>query len=620
MKFLPVLCAAALAASAFAEDMVEFTLYPNTGTAVDNALTNESTSAYIPHTGPKTVTVQVGKPMSWVIDLQSTTLPRYLEDSYSNFDDPLFAAPGMRFAGWFTEPTGGVQVLSTDIVTNGGPYSLYAHWTNAYVKCTFDAMGGIAQPAETNVMYTFQFRQALSSVGAWKQDCLFAGWYTNSMYLGNVMSNKTYVTFDHDFTLYAKWETNFSGTVTLDLNGSDFPVTRFGSDGRVGRNYGNTNTGPWTPLPMPRLDGGTFVRWAQAKNNSGPDVYSSSAVGTNKTIYAIWEVPVTFDGAGGTLSFTNAVYTNGLSYATMPTATRPHYVLKGYATAPEDLNTVVTNTDTVAAPVVASSQGIRLTAVWEYDEPLGTSDRRVLWTDQNGDVNAPAVLAKQADLAGIAASNQYNAAELRAAKDGYDQAIALLGDAAASLASGAPTVYCSLELVSFQAAAIFDVNTDHIRIVRFDRTNETADKTLSSGVTTNCTKCVLSFCFFSDLGGTVDLAGTRPITQFVRVLDSAPTTPWTPLDENLATVPVVANEPVTVDGTEYSSYYTMDLWFPTSDVAGFFKVEVPVSAATGTGNVMDTPGDAGGWNGELVFGEHRLQVVNGRIMAPTGGD
>lgn len=43
-------------------------------------------------------------------------------------------------------------------------------------------------------------------------------------------------------------------------------------------------------------------------------------------------------------------------------------------------------------------------------------------------------------------------------------------------------------------------------------------------------------------------------------------------------------------------------------------------AAAGDGNTMDTPGDAGGWNGTLTFGTNVLEVLNGRIMAPTGGD
>ncbi len=250
---------------------------------------------------------------------------------------------------------------------------------------------------------------------------------------------------------------------------------------------------------------------------------------------------------------------------------------------------------------------------------ISTNSHRVAWVDQDGRVSVTNAMATQADMAAQSAAVEIALAKQQANATGYAAATQLLTEVANSISAGSPVVYYSLELVSFEAAAVFDEATSNVRIFGYEVTGETGAKTVG-GTSYPCVKTVISFIFHSTDGGTLDLQGVKPLVPYNETLDGTPSSEWDFLDDALVGTPVAHSDTVTVDGRSYANYYTMDVWLPTARTNGFMKVRVPNDAAAGDGNTMDTPGDAGGWNGTLTFGTNVLDVVNGRIMAPAGGD
>lgn len=250
---------------------------------------------------------------------------------------------------------------------------------------------------------------------------------------------------------------------------------------------------------------------------------------------------------------------------------------------------------------------------------ISTNSHRVAWVDQDGRVSVTNAMATQADMAAQSAAVEIALAKQQANATGYAAATQLLTEVANSISAGSPVVYYSLELVSFEAAAVFDEATSNVRIFGYEVTGETGAKTVG-GTSYPCVKTVISFIFHSTDGGTLDLQGVKPLVPYNETLDGTPSSEWDFLDDALVGTPVAHSDTVTVDGRSYANYYTMDVWLPAARTNGFMKVRVPNDAAAGDGNTMDTPGDAGGWNGTLTFGTNVLDVVNGRIMAPAGGD
>lgn len=139
----------------------------------------------------------------------------------------------------------------------------------------------------------------------------FAGWLdtiTSSTY----SPGATYPssgTISTDKTITAQWTGN-TYTVTYEYNGAT------GSNSRLSDTY--TAGGPPITPPTPTLSGKRFEGWSTANFGQG-DIYYNSYNNSdddstrldreirplnNITLYAVWAVPVTYDGNGGT-------YTNG---------------------------------------------------------------------------------------------------------------------------------------------------------------------------------------------------------------------------------------------------------------------------------------------------------------------
>ena len=121
---------------------------------------------------------------------------------------PEVMRTGCTFAGWFTERTGGEEVVSRSIVTTNSDHTLYAHWTINQYTLTFEANGGSECPSITQ-----DYNKLVTLPKPVKTGYTFVYWCSDPkltiQYTGTTMpaENKT---------LYAHWTIN-QYTLTLDF-------------------------------------------------------------------------------------------------------------------------------------------------------------------------------------------------------------------------------------------------------------------------------------------------------------------------------------------------------------------------------------------------------------------
>jgi len=246
---------------------------------------------------------------------------------------------GYNFAGWNTLPDGtGTNYTSgqTFIIGSSDVY-LYARWT---LSPTYNvsyapngATGGAVPSDLTNYEHNMTVVVRSNSGALIKGGCTFAGWNTNSSGTGtNYEAGDTFMMGNSNITLYAKWTTNLTYTVTY---------------------HGNQNTGGVVPTDSIHYEQGTTVNvqsnsgnlirtgYAFADWNTQADGYGTNYVagtGTfimgnaNVDLYAKWtpvQYTVAFDSQGG--SAVSSQLVNYGSPATSPVnPTRTYYTFGGW--------------------------------------------------------------------------------------------------------------------------------------------------------------------------------------------------------------------------------------------------------------------------------------------------
>ena len=184
------------------------------------------------------------------------------DKQYGTLPTPTRA--GYNFAGWFTEKTGGEKVESTTIVKKSEEHTLYAHWTAAVLKVTFNAKGGSVSTSTIQVTYGSIYGTLPVPTRA---GYTFVAWATDEAGRNRVSQDST-VTEKKDHTLYAQW-TLGSYTVTLNANGGN--VTQ----GTITVTY----TSVYGTLPTPTRTGYTFDGWYTSETG-GSKVIDSTKVNT----------------------------------------------------------------------------------------------------------------------------------------------------------------------------------------------------------------------------------------------------------------------------------------------------------------------------------------------------
>lgn len=115
---------------------------------------------------------------------------------------------GYTFLGWYSKPTGGVQITPATECWNPFWHTIYAHWKkNEYDVTLIDSNAGGAKVASIRVGYMDTYDD-LPMLDA--EDADFMGWST-SPDGGQIVTNNSVFTFTNDQTLYAQWNSNLEG-------------------------------------------------------------------------------------------------------------------------------------------------------------------------------------------------------------------------------------------------------------------------------------------------------------------------------------------------------------------------------------------------------------------------
>jgi uncharacterized repeat protein (TIGR02543 family) len=121
---------------------------------------------------------------------------------------------GYTLNGWFTAPSGGVQITSGTTVSITAAQTLYAQWTANSYTVTFDGNGGgTPSPMSKSVTYDSTYG-SLATVS--RTGYTFNGWFTAASG-GTQITSGTSVTITSAQTLYAQWtqDPKLPATVTL---------------------------------------------------------------------------------------------------------------------------------------------------------------------------------------------------------------------------------------------------------------------------------------------------------------------------------------------------------------------------------------------------------------------
>ena len=210
---------------------------------------------------------------------------------------------GYTFDEWWTEKSGGTQVLSETVVTNPDAHTLYAHWTANTYSVTFSSnSGGGSMDSQT---FTYDVAQPLVGNSFEKTGYTFTGWNTSSDGSGSAYGDRETVsnltaTAGGTVYLYAQWRAN-TYSVRFEANGGEGTMTDQMFTYAQGQNLSSN---------LFTKGGYTFTGWCTVPGGVGGTTYPDSAYVNNLTevnnsivpLYAQWAgrgFTVTFAANGG---------------------------------------------------------------------------------------------------------------------------------------------------------------------------------------------------------------------------------------------------------------------------------------------------------------------------------
>jgi len=278
---------------------------------------------------------------------------------------------GYDLVGWFTEATGGTQILSTTKVQITENQTLYAHWKAKNYTVTFDKNGGNT-PNPTSKTVTFDSEYgSLASIT--RTGYTFTGWYSVANG-GNKIETTTIVKTANNHSIFAHWTAN-NYTITYAVNG-------------CGTTNGTTKTVTYDSAygalaSVTAKAGYTFTGWyTAASGGTKIEATSTVKIANNHTLYAHCSAnkyTVTFNAnGGGTSNPASKTVTYDATYGALATSTRAGYKLLGWYTAASGGTKIETSTKVQ----ITSNQ--TLYAHWKYLCPDGytykTSDKKCHYT------------------------------------------------------------------------------------------------------------------------------------------------------------------------------------------------------------------------------------------------
>lgn len=254
---------------------------------------------------------------------------------------PVATRDGHTFLGWFSDATGGEQVIADTIVTINYIENLYAHWSDveSYTFKFDSGLGTACDPIKA------KYGDEIAMPVPTRFGYSFTGWY----YDANCTQPASHTTMPDlgdtgaEVVVYAGW-TEKVYNITLDpgengvVDSTDYSVT-FGSA------YGT--------LPTPTKDGHTFIGWF-TQPEGGEQITAAVLVelDTHHTLYAQYSVntyTLYFDTDGGSeIEPITAPYGTAIS---VTTPTKENYLFDGWTLdgQPFDLKTMPSGNVTIEA-------------------------------------------------------------------------------------------------------------------------------------------------------------------------------------------------------------------------------------------------------------------------------
>ncbi|MCL2745745.1 MAG: InlB B-repeat-containing protein [Coriobacteriia bacterium] len=193
---------------------------------------------------------------------------------------PTPVRTGYNFMGWHTQMVGGT--LATLPLTLDFDTVLFAHWSPADFRISFDSQGGSAVPD-----HFFNFGDAMGALPTpTREGYSFVGWFDRSQG-GTNITGTTPVTRSQ--TLYGQWAVSTYGVV-FDSQGGSFVA-------QMPAHFGKA----LEALPTPHKPFHTFLGW-YSSSTGGTRISADHIVTSDITLFARWragQVNITFDAHGG---------------------------------------------------------------------------------------------------------------------------------------------------------------------------------------------------------------------------------------------------------------------------------------------------------------------------------
>lgn len=221
-----------------------------------------------------------------------------------------------------------------------------------------------------------------------------------------------------------------------------------------------------------------------------------------------------------------------------------------------------------------------------------TVSNKVLFVDENGQTNAPEVLADVAAQARNEVAITIAAEKAEAAAIAANEATNIVATVAANIVANEVRIFRKGSLSSFSPLVVFDEEHDKFIISSFDK-----------GATQ------ITFGYVC----TVDIGSIKPAVRASNTLAS-PTKDWEPLPEATVSAPTIHNETVELDGVTFNKWYSITIPTPT-DGQYFYLIEMNPDAPDGDGLTLNIVGGiTGGVTGVFEIGSKTYTFKGGLLM------
>lgn len=245
----------------------------------------------------------------------------------------------LTFAGWYTDPVGGVKITGDAAASD---QTLYAHWEDDVpaVQYTITYYGNGSDLGTVPAMETYDENAiaTIASPGSMnKTNAVFTGWNTSADGMGISYSAGQTFPIASDLELYAQWEENTAPIALYTLNFDSQGGSAVDSIHNIAA--GSKVSAPTDPVKAAH----TFDGWHRIPNCVCDATepcwdFNRDAIHTDKTLYARWQpvsqpaetLTVTFDSQGGSAVAPIAGIVPGSKIAAPADPTRAGYLFRGW--------------------------------------------------------------------------------------------------------------------------------------------------------------------------------------------------------------------------------------------------------------------------------------------------